>query len=663
VEADKNSEILEKQLKILGKKIRIDILKKLNTSKDPLSFSMLQKEVLASNSNSTNFSFHLKTLKESKLIDSNDEGYSLNLLGTQILKRILSIEQVLNDQNKTIMIRTSKYSKEPFNADKIEDYLIKEGQVELHLAKKIAHEVEDRLLKTNIQYLTAPLMREYINAVLLENGLEEVRHKLTRLGTPPFEVYKLFNNNEITPKDFLYKLGSDVSEQFLLLNLLPKDLADLYLSGEIALLNLNYWSLRPLSFYVNISSILNFLKKHYSLNFNKLETNIELTDFIMRFFKVINKFSPYLSEDLLIGDFNNEILPILSYNKETSFYIELFISHILKFNQLFHEKKPHLSLDFSLKSNNSNYSNILLTRDFLKYLIEELKKNNRSLAPFILFDKSFIDHPDFNENDYLFNSIIPYLSDNLVFYNKTHSNLLNSTNVNVKANQKGNSNGNKIILDKILINLHSIALHANQNDNLFYNLLEQKLSSVFEFFVFKEKLIRKKLNSSTNWSQLTYEFFEQDNRDWIHNSLKIISFFGLNQAIKTHCGIELDRIKTSEKFALKVLALIRDLVEEKNSSDQKNFLFSQPHYDKYLYTSHYYENQKLINDYNPYSMDFIRKDSNLPVDKRISLFKKFEKIIKGGVLFNCDLNSEGSNPQDLLKLLINSGVSAFSFRK
>jgi len=61
----------------------------------------------------------------------------------------------------------------------------------MFLARKITREVEERLAKTNIEYLTAPLMREYINAILLENGLEEVRHKLTRLGTPPYEVFKL----------------------------------------------------------------------------------------------------------------------------------------------------------------------------------------------------------------------------------------------------------------------------------------------------------------------------------------------------------------------------------------------------------------------------------------------------------------------------------------
>jgi len=81
-------------------------------------------------------------------------------------------------------------------------------------AKQIAQEVEERLSKTNIEYFTAPLMREYINAVLLENGLEKIRHKLTRLGTPPYEVIKLFEDNLVNPEQFIKRLGSDFLNNF-----------------------------------------------------------------------------------------------------------------------------------------------------------------------------------------------------------------------------------------------------------------------------------------------------------------------------------------------------------------------------------------------------------------------------------------------------------------
>ena len=86
MDTDENSDLLEQHLKILGQKIRLDILKKIGVSVAPLSYSALQREVLGDNLNSTNFAFHLKSLKRSNLIDQMEDGYSITILGKRILK-------------------------------------------------------------------------------------------------------------------------------------------------------------------------------------------------------------------------------------------------------------------------------------------------------------------------------------------------------------------------------------------------------------------------------------------------------------------------------------------------------------------------------------------------------------------------------------------------
>ena len=349
MDADKKQTILEKQLKTLGQKIRIDILKKLRNSQVPLSFSKIQKEVLGHNLSTVNLSFHLNTLKKNELIISSDEGYSISFLGEQIIDKILSIEQILNKQKNTQMIRTSKYSKELFDISKIEEYLVNEGDLDRYLARQIAHEVEERLSKTNIEYMTAPLMREYINAILLENGLEEVRHRLTRLGTPPFEVFQLFmsKEREFTPENFIKRLGSDVSEQFLLLNLLPKNLADLYLTGEIALLHLNYWSLRPLSLYINTKTITDYLFKKDLLNRQKIKSWTELNNLTIHLIDLLYQLGNFYSEDLLLGDFNTNFLSWFDLPDIKSFKFNTLTSQLLRFNTHFNDNKSHLSLEFN----------------------------------------------------------------------------------------------------------------------------------------------------------------------------------------------------------------------------------------------------------------------------------------------------------------------------
>ncbi|MFX0002065.1 MAG: anaerobic ribonucleoside-triphosphate reductase [Promethearchaeota archaeon] len=650
MDTDKNPNILEKQLKTLGQKIRIDILKKLKNSQIPLPFSRLQKEVLGNDISSVNLSFHLKTLKKSELVDSSNEGYSITFLGEQIIDKIFSIEEILNQQNKTRMIRTSKYSKELFDASKIEDYLISEGELERFLARKIAREVEERLSKTNIEYMTAPLMREYINAVLLENGLEEVRHKLTRLGTPPVEVSKLFesNNDLINPEIFIEKLGSDVSEQFLLLNLIPKNLADLYLSGEIALLHLNYWALRPLSLYINTKTLIDYL---FKTSKNKINNEINHSEMVIQLLDLLYSLKPYYSEDLVLGNFNNEFLSSFSKPKTTLSDLSLLVSQILRFNNLFNKTRSSLTLEFNF--NGTQLNNCQIDEFFLNSLN---KKCGEFIKPLLLFEYSTIFSSESNYKS-TNNLIVNNLRDNIILYNKTYSNLFNSTIVQIPS-----SESNQLILDKILVNLPIISVDAKQNDEKFLEILYQKLNYVFELFDYKEKLVKKKLGSLKQWNSIISNVFKDDERDIFKNALKSISFFGLNEAVLNHCGIELDKTENSESFALKIIGLMKKIIDEKNDVNGNNFVLSQPHYDSYLQGCWNNGITEFDQNITEYSSSLIRHESNLSINRRIKLFKKFERIIGKGSLFSMKINDVDIELEKLLKTLIESKIGAICLR-
>ncbi|MFX1321829.1 MAG: anaerobic ribonucleoside-triphosphate reductase [Promethearchaeota archaeon] len=654
--------MLEKQLKTLGQKIRIDILKKLKNIKEPISFSRLQKEVINCNNTSVNFSFHLNALKDCNLIESSEDGYYITVLGKQILNSVLSIEQILVEKNRVKMIRTSKYSKEIFDINKIKEYLIKEGEMESFIAKQIAHEVEERLSKTNIEYLTAPLMREYINAILLENGFEEVRHKLTRLGTPPFEVFKLFNSegNNINPDKFIKELGSDVSEQFLLLNLLPKNLADLYLTGEIALLHLNYWSLRPLSVYLNTNSVIEVIIKRNLNSSSKLTNSRELTNLILLFIDLLHNFKPYFSQDLVLGDFNKNILSYMNSHEKILYFIDILKSQILKFNNSFEDLRHGLTIDFNYHDFKDSTDLVLnqfkVDKEFLNYKIRE-KEFDNNIKPFIIFDYSKLNTS--NLQSIFLEDVIPILkNNNICFYNYNSSNFLNSALIKIK-----NSNKNQIILDKILINLHSISVKANRNDDLFLDLLFDKMSCVFDLFKHKESLVKKKLNSLNGWQRLIHDFFGKIETDFYKNTIKSVSFFGLNEAILNHCGIELDRLGNSEEFALRILSFMKKLIREKNQEENNYYILSQPHNDTYLHNA-WHNGTTLRSDMaHRYSSSIIRHNSKLPLAKRVNLFKKFEKVINGGIIFDEYIDINGTSIKGLLSNLFKSELEAICIQK
>jgi len=661
--SDKNHDVLEKHLKTLGQKIRIDILKKLSLSSNPLAYSNLQKEVLGSNPNSVNFSFHLKALKNSDLMYTTDDGYVLSTLGRQILKNIVSIEKILNDKNKPIMIRTSKYSKEPFDSSKIEKYLIKEGQVDGHLAKQISKEVEERLSKTNITYLTAPLMREYINGVLLENGQEEIRHRLTRLGTPPYEVSRYFDNNKINPEQLLSKLGSEVSEQYLLLNLLPKNLADMYLSGELVLLNLNYWSLRPLSFYIDSNSIVSHLLKRKLVDINKLDKPIELIKLCSNFFDVVGKIKPYISEDVLLGNFLDFIFKSVSSNENSEALINFLNSEIMNHSNRIYDQKPHLSLDISssylFEDSNSLNLQIPYITYFLSRLFNQIDQCDGFTCPQIVFDYSLLPNDKFGD-EFLRKIINSPHSNNLVFSLNNNLNLLNSTLIDVNKNNKKEESKSRVVLDKILINLHKIADNSKQNDSLFLENVQEKLNSVFEIFAHKKELINRRLSTSKEWNRIISDFIKPESLSWMDDSVKSVSFFGLNEAIKTHCGIEIDRIENSESFAYNLLMFMKDMINEINQDHNENYILTQPHIGNYLSKDRYRSMDEIGNGSGKYCIDMIRMDSKLSLEKRLQIYKNFEGIVDGGSVFAFKVNNRPI--KELIVQLSHSKVNTFQLK-
>ncbi|KKK68661.1 hypothetical protein LCGC14_2941820, partial [marine sediment metagenome] len=156
-------------------------------------------------------------------------------------------------------VRTSHESIEEFNSHKIIQSLVREGSLPLELAQKITEEVENRIYKYQTTYLTGSLIREMVNSVLLEHGHEEYRNKLARLGMPVFEVKEMISNVDNIDngaEGLLFKTGQTVFAEHLLLNTLPKDVADSHLSGDLHITNPGIWSLLPDTIFINLKELI-----------------------------------------------------------------------------------------------------------------------------------------------------------------------------------------------------------------------------------------------------------------------------------------------------------------------------------------------------------------------------------------------------------------------
>jgi anaerobic ribonucleoside-triphosphate reductase len=146
---------------------------------------------------------------------------------------------------------------EEFNADKILQSLVKEAGMPVELAQKITSETESRLYKFQTQYLTAPLIREMVNSLLVEQNLEEYRHKLTRLGLPVFDVTQLLTRaggDEEDAESLLHQTGKSVFSEYLLLEQLPRDVSDAHLNGDIHISEAGTWALIPDTIFLDLLS-------------------------------------------------------------------------------------------------------------------------------------------------------------------------------------------------------------------------------------------------------------------------------------------------------------------------------------------------------------------------------------------------------------------------
>jgi len=240
---------------------RIDILRILN-SKGPLTYSELKSLAgFKSKKESGKFAYHLRKLLRQSLVALNksERRYTITNLGKLVLSLARQIEERSIIESGKMYVRTSHESIEEFNSHKIIQSLVREGSLPLELAQKITEEVENRIYKYQTTYLTGSLIREMVNSVLLEHGHEEYRNKLARLGIPVFEVKEMISNVENVDngaEGLLHKTGQTVFAEHLLLNTLPKDVADSHLSGDLHIANPGLWSLLPDAIFVNLKELI-----------------------------------------------------------------------------------------------------------------------------------------------------------------------------------------------------------------------------------------------------------------------------------------------------------------------------------------------------------------------------------------------------------------------
>ena len=193
----------------------------------------------------------------SQVISSTYDGITTKEIKRIVYEALTDIdEEVANKYlaTTTLKVRTSRDKIEPFDLTKIANTLIQETGASQETAFEIATNVWKELKKLNVEYLTAPMIREIVNTKLVEYGLEDLRSKYTRLGIPVYNITSLIENgsrdnaNMIHNPESVHKYVADEAlKQYALLHMLPANLADAHMSGDIHIHDLEFFAGRPLN--------------------------------------------------------------------------------------------------------------------------------------------------------------------------------------------------------------------------------------------------------------------------------------------------------------------------------------------------------------------------------------------------------------------------------
>ncbi len=554
---------MENILKALGNRLRIRIIKFLASHPHSVNYSQIEKDIYDNLEEKPNISHHLANLTDAGIIQKDKNSkYQLTEFGKQSAQGLSIFKEILF-KNSAIKVRTSNYTVETFNEEKIEENLVKESGMPGELASEVAQEAKKRLIESKIKYLTTPLIREYVNAILIERGEEKYRHKLTRLGVPPYDIKRNIRTNRYNqPEEIIHDLGKNVFEQFTLLNNISKSYADYILSGQFVLSNIDRYTISPLELVISgkhliefLNNYLNaFLKPHKSSGRNNLSTqkkihkhhkipkhhNIPKHHKILQQLELDGNDPEILKENILecsfplfqsILDCFFHILKPFFPQGLTIIRFDIFLEHFLEsyskknlkiiMEEIFCKKYQDWNIILGISTeNNYIYFNPLLelyeeslqksVEYWSNYPVLQIHLTSRFLNEFLrLKDRGkmkkrqrMIENLTLNHNitlEKLKKYGVPEIQ-------QIYTNL----QVPIYFSQEKNIVPS-ILLEKISINLINIFQEADFDLDFFYRELENALQRVFNYFERKFAVLCHTISHFQNWNFLNKIIFKDGN--------------------------------------------------------------------------------------------------------------------------------------------------------
>jgi len=605
-----------------------------------------------------------------------------------------------------LMVRTSSNTLARFDREKIVKSLVRETMIKEDDAEKVSWDVEQHLVKLNLAFVTAPLIREIVNVKLLERGLEHIRASYTRLGMPVYDVTQLIhsgskeNANLQHNPETIHKLMADqIAREYTLVNVLPLNLADAHMKGEIHIHDLDYFAIRPFCFSHDIRF---FLKNGFKADGTGDHTSIagpaknpEVA--FLHAAKVLAASQTNCAGGQGFSYFNTFLAPYISgldYKKVKQlaqmFIYEMSQMYVARGGQMvFSSIDMDMSLPYMFKDipavlpggvvkENTTYADFgKEIKTLFNAFIDVYMKGDYQGKPFNFPKLEVQVHPKkiekgideeellkvsqlaakFGTPYYIINQ--PYMPEFACYQCCSFLMPLNDT-TGTDDLYNGTIRGGG--MQVVTINLPGAAYEAGGDDNKLLEIIEKRIMAARDVMLLKHNLIGENLKNgmlpfmSQSVNDEGERYLEPDKQSYI------IGLVGMNEMCKYHTGCGMDENDESWKFGLKVMKFMKTIVAQlrketglifsfaRTPAESTAFRFAKIDRQRYGDAA-IYEGDPALEDSIYYTNSFhIPPSADVPLWKRLSIEGSFHPLTDGGAMSHIWLGEQNPDPRSIMEL-------------
>jgi transcriptional regulator NrdR family protein len=146
-------------------------------------------------------------------------------------------ERTESSRDIELHVRRSDNNISRWDKNRVVAALVRETGISENIAEIIVSEVEEEIIASKVSVLSSSLVRELVNAKLVQYGFESERKQHARIGLPLYDVNILFKEFSGLPDTLSLSLGRAVKKEFALNSVFPDNLVEKHLRGEVIIRN------------------------------------------------------------------------------------------------------------------------------------------------------------------------------------------------------------------------------------------------------------------------------------------------------------------------------------------------------------------------------------------------------------------------------------------